>query len=197
MAYETVTVDVNGGKKVIGYKLINALTGKPLSVTANNKVYEIFGTNTGALEFADETGSSTGVYYIGKDDAVGGTSDGWRYDLQAVPVENLTASELNKVKNGYFGLQFGFINAQGAYENYASVEGANPFAFTRKVLPHVPQSDSIAHDPRNTPHTKRTDGILANSESLIVRGLSSSTLDDSLTFFQRGREKIQISEIAN
>ena len=125
---ETVTVDVNGGKKVIGYKLINALTGKPLSVTANNKVYEIFGTNTGALEFADETGSSTGVYYIGKDDAVGGTSDGWRYDLQAVPVENLTASELNKVKNGYFGLQFGFINAQGAYENYASVEGANPFA---------------------------------------------------------------------
>ena len=126
---ETVKETVNNVEKVIGYKLVNALTNKPLTVVKDGKTYDTFTNHQQYLQFVND-GTSTYSYYSGQDDDfVGdGSADAWQYNLQAVPVENLTASELNKVKNGYFGLQFGFINAQGAYENYASVEGANPFA---------------------------------------------------------------------
>ena len=127
---ETVTTDVNGQKRVVGYKLINALTGKPLSVTEpDGTVYDIFGTNPGALEFADKNGSATGKWYTGMngDDITTTSTDAWYYSLLAVETENLKASEINKVKNGYFGLQFGYMD-NGAYVNYEALEGVNPFA---------------------------------------------------------------------
>ena len=127
---ETVTTDVNGQKRVVGYKLINALTGKPLSVTEpNGTVYDIFGTNPGALEFADKNGSATRMWYTGMngDDITTTSTDAWYYSLLAVETENLKASEINKVKNGYFGLQFGYMD-NGAYVNYEALEGVNPFA---------------------------------------------------------------------
>ena len=125
---EKVVEKVNGVDQLVGYKLINALTGKPLSVTENGVVYDTFDGHGANLWFGATTDPSNKYGYIGSDTQTGGAASAWYYNLQAVPTENLTASEINKVKNGYFGLQFGFINAQGAYENYASVEGANPFA---------------------------------------------------------------------
>ena len=131
---EAVKKTVNNAEVTIGYQLINALTGKPLTVNTGSETYDTFYANRGALEFVavnPTTGAAvpSGKWYYGKDDGVTASSSAaWFYDLQAVPVQNLTATQINKVKNGYFGLQFGFINAQGAYENYASVEGANPFA---------------------------------------------------------------------
>ena len=126
---ETVKETVNNVEKIIGYKLVNALTDKPLTVVKGGVTYDTFTDRADFMEFVTEPGA-TKYYYCGKDDdlAAGGSTSAWQYNLQAVPTENLTASEINKVKNGYFGLQFGFINAQGAYENYASVEGVNPFA---------------------------------------------------------------------
>ena len=126
---ETVTVNVNGQKRVVGYKLINALTGKPLSVTTSNgTVYDMFGNNSGALEFADKDGASTGVYYKGSDTELGASGNGWLYVMAPVPVAELLKDEVNKVNNGYFGLQFGYINNDGNYVNYTDLQGANPFA---------------------------------------------------------------------
>lgn len=124
---EAVKTNVNGTEKVIGYKLISALTGKAFTVkTSDGTVYDTFNVDDDQyLGFVTANGN-TDYYFNGSLTSVV-TTGAWSYSLQAVPVENLTASEINKVKNGYFGLQFGFINAQGAYENYASVEGATPF----------------------------------------------------------------------
>ncbi len=135
---EAVYTVVNGTKDVIGYKFINALTGKPLTVTtADGTVYDTFWKNASqTLAFVDVskitdddyesaytyyyTGSSTSVS-TNKDDAIS-------YNLQVVEPENLEASEINKVKNGYFGLQFGQINDKGEYVNYESLEGVTPFS---------------------------------------------------------------------
>ena len=133
---EVVKHRVNGVDVTVGYKLINALTGKPLTVKDGNVSYDTFVNNLGqAMEFVASIDPATGSvaggkYYVGLDDKVGDgtTLTSWFYDLESVPVQNLVVDQINKVKNGYFGLQFGFINAQGAYENYASVEGATPFA---------------------------------------------------------------------
>ena len=125
---EKVVEKVNGVDQLVGYKLINALTGKPLSVTENGVVYDTFDGHGSQLWFGAATANGNKYGYIGSDIQTGGTTSAWQYDLQAVPVQNLVVDQINKVKNGYFGLQFGFINTQGAYENYASVEGATPFA---------------------------------------------------------------------
>ena len=127
---EAVYTTVNGKKELLGYKLVNALTGKPLTVvTSDGTVYDTFKANTAQqyLAFANPTSAGAAGFYNGTTNTVDSSAKIY-YDLVAVPVQNLQASQINKVKNGYFGLQFGFINAQGAYENYASVEGANPFA---------------------------------------------------------------------
>ena len=126
---ETVTADVNGQDRVIGYRLINALTNKPLTVTTANGTYSIFGNNTGALEFADANGSSTGEYYMGSDTQLGdGTGINiYYYNFQAVPTEELTKNEINSVNNDYFGLQFGYINDDDEYVNYESLNGSDPF----------------------------------------------------------------------
>ena len=125
---EKVVEKVNGVDQLVGYKLINALTGKPLSVTEDGVVYDTFDGNGSGLWFGAVTATGNKYGYIGDDTQTGGTTSAWQYNLQAVPVQNLTASEINKVKNGYFGLQFGYINDKDEYVNYESLEGANPFA---------------------------------------------------------------------
>ena len=130
---EAVKKTVNNAEVTIGYQLVNALTGKPLTVNTGSETYDTFYANPGALEFVavdPTTGAAvpSGKWYYGKDDDVTASSSAaWFYDLQAVPVQNLTASEINKVKNGYFGFQFGYID-NNQYVNYESLEGANPFA---------------------------------------------------------------------
>ena len=131
---ETVKQTVNGVESVVGYKLINALTGKPLSVTEGNTTYDTFIYNSGqAMEFVASINSSTGAvaggkWYTGSDGT--GITDGttpagvqtWFYDLEAVPVQNLSADQANLYRNGYFGLQFGYIK-DNKYVNYESIEG--------------------------------------------------------------------------
>ena len=125
---EKVEEVVNDTKTLIGYQLINALTGKPLTVTLpNGTTYNMFEyAANGAMKFVAKD-QVNGVYYIGKDDAVSNSSTAWYYDLQAVKTQNLKASEIDRVKNGYFGLQFGYMD-NGAYVNYKALEGVNPFA---------------------------------------------------------------------
>ena len=134
---EVVKTGVNDTERIIGYKLVNALTGKPLTVTKDGKTYDTFtGTADGAykgtyMQFAKEDGSAGSFqYYCGTDKDVvpDGSSSAWRYNLVAVSPENLLAEEINKVQNGYFGLQFGQINDKGEYVNYESLEGVEPFS---------------------------------------------------------------------
>ena len=120
---EKVVEKVNGVDQFIEYKLINALTNKPLTSIKDGVVYDTFLSHDYQLVFV----GSSNVGYDGEDDNVVSAASSWYYDLQAVPVQNLTASEINKVNNGYFGLQFGYINDKEEYVNYESLEGANPF----------------------------------------------------------------------
>ena len=134
----TVTETVNNTTKIIGYQLVNALTGKPLSVTTDEgEVYDTFTGDDTWLQFVvgNEQWNNSGnkydyFYYYGKDDAVGEEGDGnaWKYSLEAVPTQNLTAEQINKVNNGYFGFQFGYLNEDGEYAKYESLEGVTPFA---------------------------------------------------------------------
>ena len=118
--------DVNGTETLIGYKLINALTNKPFTVTANNTAYDTFQENIQQLRFVNAKGQAI-ASFDGTLNSVGASNAGVYYSLQAVPVEELAKDEVNKVNNGYFGLQFGYIK-DNKYVNYEDLQGANPFA---------------------------------------------------------------------
>ncbi len=123
---EEVAETVNGVSHHIGWRLVNALTGTPLTVTEGNTVYDTLSDNAGALQFINKTGGATG-YYKGSDTELENTwtSNGkgvYRYVLSPVPVQNLTADQANLYRNGYFGLQFGYIK-DNKYVNYESIEG--------------------------------------------------------------------------
>ena len=164
---EVVKTGVNASERIIGYRLINALTGKPLTATKDGKTYDIFtGTNAGAyngtyMQFAKEDNSAgTFQYYCGSDKNVvpDGSSDAWRYNLVAVQPENLIASEINKVKNGYFGLQFGQINDKGEYVNYESLEGVTPFSGDLVAYNDVAKELKAFVDQLNTSFTTPATG---------------------------------------
>ena len=123
---EAVKTTVNGTEEIIGYKLINALTNKPYTVTVGDKTYDTF--NAAAqktLEFIGADGDVVG-YYNGTTTSIA-TTNTIVYSLKAVEPEKLTASEINKVNNDYFGLQFGYINKDGDYVNYEGLQGVDPF----------------------------------------------------------------------
>ena len=122
---ETVYATVNGQKQPLGYKLINALTNKPLTVVSGGVVYDTFKGNIDDLAFVDPNGAPL-KYYNGTTNSVDAVAK-IHYTAIAVPVQNLVVDQINKVKNGYFGLQFGYID-NNKYVNYESLEGANPFA---------------------------------------------------------------------
>ena len=127
---EAVYATVNGTDQLLGYKLINALTGKPLTAKdADGKVHDVFKATTedqsmAFVNVADPNGHAG--FYDGTDQVA--LSKKVYYDLVKIDPEGLTASEINKVKNGYFGLQFGYINDKEEYVNYESLEGVAPFA---------------------------------------------------------------------
>ena len=127
---EAVHTTVNGVDRLLGYKLINALTGKPLTAKASDgTVCDVFKASTDkkSMAFANVANpSSHAGFYDGSD--VVSASPKVYYDLVKVDPEELTATEINKVKNGYFGLQFGYINDKEEYVNYESLEGVAPFA---------------------------------------------------------------------
>ena len=130
---EPVKETVNNTEVIIGYRLINALTGKPLSVTTSDgTVYNIFEgeftSQLGLLKFVTETGVN--LYYKGSDTEVaqGGDANAYQYEMISINPEALTKDELNRVNNGYFGLQFGYIDqATKAYVNYEGLQGVDPF----------------------------------------------------------------------
>ena len=125
------TTDVNGDKFLIGFKLISALTGEPLTITDGGTTYDTFLKSSSThLAFAKADGTSANKYFKGSLTEVGTSiADGqsYSYSLQAVPVEELTKDEINKVNNDYFGLQFGYINNDGDYVNYEDLQGVDPF----------------------------------------------------------------------
>ena len=138
---EEATTVVNGKTVVLGYKLINALTGKALTVKdAAGNSYDIFKKNgsTGAamealVPYVAEGETNLIVTENAKKNLEVITDDGssrFFINLQPVDTETLTGEEANKVVNGAFGLQFGYINDKGAYVNYESVEGADALTGT-------------------------------------------------------------------
>ena len=131
---EAVKTKVNGTEEIIGYKLINALTGKAFTAKdATGKEYDTFYKDASeTLAFVDANGSTCGFLYAngGRLSVVTSrpTSGRVTYNLKAVDPEALKAEEINKVNDDYFGLQFGYINNDGDYVNYESVNGSDPFA---------------------------------------------------------------------
>ena len=140
---EAVKQTVNGSEKVIGYKLINALTGKPFTVvdaTDNNKAYDTFNVEDDTyLGFVAADGTTSKYFGGSLTSVLSNTTNAWKYDLEAVPVEKLTKDEVNKVNNGYFGLQFGYIK-DNKYVNYESLQGVDPLV-GKLVAKNTPFAD--------------------------------------------------------
>ena len=132
---EPVKAKVNGTEEIIGYKFISALTGKAFTAQdADGNVYDTFYKDASeTLAFVKADGNVAGflVANSGKLSVVPVSvvkpSNCVTYCLEAVAPEELTTSEINKVNNDYFGLQFGYIK-DNKYVNYADLQGANPFA---------------------------------------------------------------------
>ena len=138
---EKVIEKVNGVDQTVGYKLVNALTGEPLTVKANDKVYDTFDANGSQLYFGTTAASGEEVGYIGKSDAVS-TSSAWGYTLYPVPAQQLSSAQINRVQNGFFGLQFGQIK-DNEYVNYESLNGVDPFA-GKLVAKNAPFGENVA-----------------------------------------------------
>ena len=120
---EKVTEKVNGVDKVLGYKLINAATNKPLSVTVKeggkDVTYDVFTNNTGGLQFVTADGSKK--YYNGKSDELGTNTEGsfWRYNLQAVKPQKQTVTQLNDWSGDSFDLDICYqpLKSNGAIDD--------------------------------------------------------------------------------
>ena len=130
---EPVKAKVNGTEEIIGYKFISALTGKAFTAQdADGNVYDTFYKDASeTLAFVKADGNVAGflVANSGKlsvDPVSVKPSNFVTYCLEAVAPEELTTSEINKVNNGYFGLQFGYIK-DNKYVNYESLQGVDPF----------------------------------------------------------------------
>ena len=139
---EPVYSEGNAVKTLLGFRLVNALTGKALSATKGDVTYDIFEAgSTESLAFYRENTSS----YLGlnsKGEVVTDKDKAWFYSLKAVPVEELMVDEINKVNNGYFGLQFGYIK-DNKYVNYASVNGSDAFA-GKLVAKNTPFGEDVS-----------------------------------------------------
>ena len=134
---KVITKEANGMVTLLGYKLINALTGEALSVKdAAGNSYETFLPNTSNNGYAilmpyTADGSLLYVEATGGELTVTTTyTNALHYNLQPVETETLTASEANKVIDGAFGLQFGYINEDGEYVNYVGLNGAEALSGT-------------------------------------------------------------------
>ena len=121
---EKVTEKVNGVDNVLGYKLINAATNKPLSVTVQeggkDVTYDVFTNNRGALQFATKERK----YYKGPGEL--GTADEgnfWRYNLQAVKPQKQTVAQLNAWNGNSFDLDICYqpLKSNGAIDDKAPV----------------------------------------------------------------------------
>ena len=130
---ETVSKDVNGTDVVLGYKLINAVTGKALSVTVGNNTYDVLAIDGGALGFVNAPAEK---WYTGSSTKLSSQlTEAWYYDLQAVEPVAQSAADLNAVLGNGFGIQIGgqtLNSAKTAYNwsEYTSYEGGNVFAGT-------------------------------------------------------------------
>ena len=130
---ETVKETVNGKDVIIGHRLINVMTGEPLSVTVKEDgkdvKYDVLQQNAGALVFVDKK------YYKGSDKEFGSSNEGdfWRYSLIPVPNTAWTKDELEKQNGDSFSIQIGYEadednDGKNEWHEYASYEGTNVFA---------------------------------------------------------------------
>ena len=136
---EKVEVGANDAKETLGFKLINALTGKAFSVQYNDKSYDTFlweTNNSGYAPLQVYTADDADLFVKDVNSNTLTLVNDWQdanivnYNLQPVGIESLNGEEANKVVNGAFGLQFGYINDKGEYVNYESVEGADALTGT-------------------------------------------------------------------
>ena len=88
------TTDINGDKFLIGFKLVSALTGEPLTVTTSDGTkYDTFLKNSSThLVFAKADGTSAGKYFKGSLTDVGSSiADGqsYSYSLEEIKPQEL------------------------------------------------------------------------------------------------------------
>ena len=130
---ETVKETVNGKDVIIGHRLINVMTGEPLSVTVKEDgkdvKYDVLQQNAGALVFVNKK------YYNGSDKEFGSSNEGdfWRYSLIPVPNAAWTKDELEKQNGDSFSIQIGYEadedkDGKDEWHEYTTFEGGNVFA---------------------------------------------------------------------
>ena len=122
---------VSRGNNEYGYQLISVLTGKELSASKDDVTYDIFVGDDVALWFDIETGVS-GIGYAGTD-VTEESGKVWRYRLDKVANENMSAKTLNEILGEGFGLRISkqVIKSNGSVdgdkkEDYTNLLG-NPF----------------------------------------------------------------------
>ena len=122
---------VSRGNNEYGYQLISVLTGKELSASKDKVTYDIFVGNDVALWFDIKPGVS-GIGYAGTE-VTEESGKVWRYRLDKVANENMSAETLNKILGDGFGLRISkqIIKSNGSIdgdkkEDYTNLLG-NPF----------------------------------------------------------------------
>ena len=123
-AVKKVTKTVNGVPQLVGYQLVNKVTGKLFSFTDTDKtVYDTFTTSGKQLKFANSK--------KGWSNTVTDAANAWYYDLEEVTPKAATAYQLDDILGNGFGLQIckqvikkdGFIDLTKAPVEYTDLKG--------------------------------------------------------------------------
>lgn len=119
--WQVKKVTING---TVGYQLVNAKSGKTLSVKVGDVTYDTFNGNNIALWYSDNQG------FIGKADDVnaqgttGQANTVWRYNLQQVEPEVADADGLNELYNSIgFNMEVSGVTDQAAIKNLFATSG--------------------------------------------------------------------------
>ena len=119
--WQVKKVTING---TVGYQLVNAKSGKTLSVKVGDVTYDTFNGNDIALWYSDNQG------FIGKADDVnaqgttGQANTVWRYNLQQVEPEVADADGLNELYNSIgFNMEVSGVTDQAAIKNLFATSG--------------------------------------------------------------------------
>ena len=133
---EIVKEKVNGVDQILGYKLINKVTGKALSAKQGDKVYDTFDSvQMNCLWF-----KSGSIGYVNGEVSEGGTggTNAWWYDLVKIEPQQQTVAQLNAWNDGSFDLDICYqpLKSNGAIDDKAPVSydaKGNVFAETLKA----------------------------------------------------------------
>lgn len=133
---EIVKKKVNGVDQILGYKLINKVTGNALSAKKGDKVYDTFDSvQMNCLWF-----KSGSIGYVNGEVSEGGTggTDAWWFDLVKVEPQKQTADQLNEWNEGSFDLDICYqpLKSNGVIDDKDPVSydaKGNVFAVTLKA----------------------------------------------------------------